>query len=201
MSSWTGGGCRRRREGQPLLVVGVIAAVLLATSAVAAQGLPGGVTPERGVRLPSPAPDVQPDAISGDDGPWERTSWRHVPGEDVPVGYRVVTTYHGALLGTGSALFGFHWLLSVVLSESDFRIDDGRLARDEGRNAPLIAPLIGPFIALGTEADRPAAEQVLLALDGVAQMGSLAMAMAGLLLPQHWLVKIELHSAGFQYRF
>ena len=52
----------------------------------------------------------------------------------------------------------------------------------------VVAPLIGPFVALGAEEGRPAGEIALLVGDGVAQVGSLAMVVTGLLLRQRWLV-------------
>ncbi len=118
-------------------------------------------------------------------------SFPYEPGDDVPDGYRVVTTYNGPLLGSGGALFAFHYVLAVVLSSSDFTIGTGSEERDDARNDALIVPLMGPFIALGTEADRPVEEQVLFALDGIAQVASFSVAMSGLMLKQQWLLEIQ----------
>ncbi|HEX5634269.1 MAG TPA: hypothetical protein VFX50_13610, partial [Gemmatimonadales bacterium] len=113
----------------------------------------------------------------------------------------VVTTYHGPLLGTGAALFGFHWILSAVLAQTDFRIGEDTRTRDPSRNNPLSAPLVGPFIALGTEEGRPPEERAVLALDGIAQVGSLCMAMAGLVLEQQWLVRVTAGGAVLSLAF
>ncbi len=162
--------------------------LLMATCAptrALAQGVSGEYAPERGVRMPTAPPEL------GHTGDRVRDARRYREGQLVPPGHEVVTTYHGPLLGAGTALFGFHYILSVVLSQTDFRLGRDVRVRDEARNDALMAPLLGPFIALATERSRPVDEMALVALDGVAQIGSLAMAMSGLVLKQEWLMRSE----------
>lgn len=177
--------------------MGLVLAVLAGASPAQGQGLPGGYAPERGVRLPSRLPVEDEDVLDERDD--DVRPYR--PGMLVRPGYHVVTTYHGALLGTGTALFAFHWVLSLVLARADLRLDSGEVVRPDARNDALMAPLIGPFIALGTERERPDAEMALFALDGVAQVGSLVMAMSGLLIEQRWVVRVEPTGVAVSTRF
>ncbi len=136
------------------------------------------------------------------DGEAERDRARpYRDGQLVPPGHEVITTFHGPLLGAGTALFGFHWVLGLVLSQVDFRLDGSDAARPEARNNPLMVPLVGPFIALGTDDARPAAETAVLVLDGVAQIGSLGMIALGITLRQKWLVRIQPTGADLAISF
>lgn len=169
---------------RPTIVLALLGIGLSSATTVRAQGLDAEFAPERQIRVP----DIDAEEPEID----ERRSRRYRDGQLVPPGYEVVTTYHGALLGSGAALFAFHWVLGVVLAKTDLSISDDGSVRDESRNNALMAPLWGPFIALASERGRPGGESALLALDGIAQIGGLAMAMLGLSLRQKWLVPIEL---------
>ncbi len=145
--------------------------------------------PEQQIRVPQLQLEEPPD-------PDERPSRRYRQGALIPPGYVLTTTYNSPLLGTGAALLSFHWILSLVLARTDLSLAPDSAVRKEGRNNALMAPLVGPFIALGTDDDRPGAEYALLTLDGVAQLGSLAMIAAGLTLREKWLVPVEVDVAG-----
>ncbi len=160
----------------------LVAIVLLSPTSARAQGLDAEYAPERQIRVPElVAPEPEPDMDRA--RPYRE-------GQLVPPGHEVVTTYHGPLLGSGVALLAFHWVLSLVLARTDLSFAEDGVERAEGRNNPLMAPLIGPFVALGTDAERPGAEYALLAVDGIAQLGGLTMAMIGLTLRQRWLVPL-----------
>lgn len=169
---------------RPFAALSLVVIGLSSTARVRAQGLDAELAPERQIRVP----DIEAEEPEID----EREARAYRDGQLVPPGYEVVTTYHGPLLGSGAAIFAFHWVLGVVLARTDLALGDAEDARAESRNNPLMAPLIGPFVALAGEEGRPGGESALIALDGVAQIGGLAMAMLGLTLRQKWLVPIDL---------
>jgi hypothetical protein len=106
--------------------------------------------------------------------------------------HQVVTSYHTGALASGIVLFGFNWVLGVVVSRAELSLDDEEADRPAARNHPLMAPLVGPFIALGTDEARPGGEVALLLVNGLAQVGGVALAMVGLSIEERRLVPIAL---------
>ncbi len=104
---------------------------------------------------------------------------RWEPGEPIPAGYHVEEKPKLALAITGGVLFGTFWLFSAAggVSASHDNGDDKYL--------PLVAPVVGPFIAMGTVPRRGDSDTALidfgLALDGLVQAGGAAMLVAGLM--------------------
>jgi 16S rRNA U516 pseudouridylate synthase RsuA-like enzyme len=94
------------------------------------------------------------------------------------------------LVGGGIGMLGGAWLLSAVFAAAAMG-DDGSLLgsnHDPEDWAPLFVPLAGPFIAIGTlEADSQGA--LLLALDGIAQLGGLTLIIVGATVKRTYLVR------------
>jgi hypothetical protein len=169
---------------------------LLAFPAVArAQHVPSEVSPERQTLLPSslhPTYEVaapEPDEIQD----------RWMPGDAVPPGYHVEHGPDGALLAVGGATFAFGYVLAVVLARADVPFLAGEGATAVGRNDPLYAPLIGPFIAAG-RADRGADEIAVLCVDGALQLGGLALFAGGLAVPRAYLERDDGSDVRFSLR-
>jgi hypothetical protein len=119
-------------------------------------------------------------------------------GDPIPPGYGTTTTFHKGLVIAGAVTLGAMWVASIaayaMLIEEDDRVtfDDGSgnfvtIEDDaEERWAPLVVPVVGPFIAIGTSEDTSAAPY--LVIDGVAQVGGLTMLIVGLVMKKEKLV-------------
>jgi hypothetical protein len=151
-----------------------------------AQRTPSDVAPERQTYIGEPSDDYgvpQP--------PADRPPLRYQPGNPVPEGYRIEESYHTPLLSSGAVVLSFNYLLAVVAVRGDLEVGDADPDARALRNMqPLYAPLIGPFVALGGSGWTDG-ERALLAVNGVAQISGLALAMAGLVLSESYLVYQE----------
>lgn len=78
------------------------------------------------------------------------------------------------LVWTGASLFALSYLASAISATTGYSTDDG-LTSDR---AVMWVPAVGPFVMMGTETS--ASSEVLLALDGLAQIGGLTMFVYGL---------------------
>jgi hypothetical protein len=118
--------------------------------------------------------------------------------DDEPVAphREVVTTYHTGALASGIVLLGFNWVLGLVVARAEVTLADRDTPRPEARNNPLMAPLVGPFIALGTDDERPGGEIALLLVNGIAQLGGLALVTVGLSFSQRHVVEVSLGPGG-----
>jgi len=116
------------------------------------------------------------------------------PGQAVPVGYRVASGFHTGLLAGGCTLFGFSYVLSIVVATAD---DAARHAAAESLTGetnevenpsrrPLYVPLIGPFLAVASD-KRSGSAVALMVLDGITQGAGFTLAMFGLATRQQWL--------------
>jgi hypothetical protein len=149
--------------------------------AASAQGVDPGRVPESGTRpsaLPEPAPPSERPVVQI---PYD-------PERPIPEGFvRRSGPRVGIMMG-GAALFGFAYATSVVLAVTDAELTESDVEEVEAsrHNQALLAPLIGPFAALGTS-NRTPGESVLLTVDGVLQAGGLAMFLVGLATREHWL--------------
>jgi hypothetical protein len=169
---------------RPALAFAIVLTGLFGSGQVAAQGVRPSEAPERGTRLPGRGSEEdrlghpEPRTVQI---PWDQD-------KPVPPGFRLGSGPRWGLFVGGMATFGFSYLTGVILAANDVRLtgQDEELEVSSGRNDPLYAPLIGPFVALGTE-ERPAGEQALLAVGGLLQAGGLTLAMFGLAGREVWL--------------
>lgn len=110
------------------------------------------------------------------------------PGKPIPEGYHLETRANRKLIGAGAGVLGGAWIFSVVLASV---IIDQNSGNDLGYG-PLFAPVLGPFIALGTSTldwDQDGYVGAFLVLDGLAQVGGAAMLIAGLVRDVKLLVR------------
>jgi hypothetical protein len=94
-------------------------------------------------------------------------------------------------LDLARAIHGTSWLINVVGASVALSSSNG-----DRSAAPLLVPVVGPFIGIGTNAfGRPNADfgdagAVVLALDGLVQVAGAAMLIAGIAAPKTILVPI-----------
>ena len=112
-----------------------------------------------------------------------------IEGAAIPPGYRVATQPRVGLAVAGFTLFGSLYTASAITG--GFVIDGGT----SGGGA-LIAPVVGPFIAIGT-AGGGGGVAVLLMFDGLGQSAGLAMAIAAFAAPSKYIVRSEYGSLTF----
>jgi hypothetical protein len=122
----------------------------------------------------------------------------------VPAGYHLTTRFSKGLFIAGTVTFGSTWLLSVVVAgelQNTTTLDctsAGCSQASTSKYTPLYVPVVGPFIALGTLSPNGGGTIILL-LDGVAQAGGIAMAIAGLASNNHILVRNEANSLHLHF--
>lgn len=165
-----------------------------------AQGVRLGEAPERGTRLPGRGSEEDREAEV--ERPARRIGWD--PERTVPEGFRLMSGPRYGLVVGGAATFGFAYLTGVIFAAADVRLTEQDVEQEEstGRNDALYAPLIGPFVALGT-AERPAGEQAILVTGGLLQAAGLTLAMFGLAGREHWLERdlvVDVGPAGVTLR-
>lgn len=103
-------------------------------------------------------------------------------GDPIPPGYHRETSIRKGLVIGGAVTFGTLYLVSALTAAAVSDLSGGE------DFVPLYIPVAGPFVTIGTS-DAPAGGAVLLAVDGVAQAGGLAMLILGLAVPRDELVR------------
>ncbi len=148
---------------------------------------------QEGEELPLPPPppdyDAQQYEPQYDDAPQYREPYRAPPrkikdwdpNEPVPPGYTAVTRPRLGLVIPGSIVFGVSYVLSFIIGL------EGVLAGFR-QMWPLMIPVAGPFIGLGTMPG-DVVTGVLLTLDGIAQVAGATMFIIGLAAPSTILVR------------
>lgn len=107
------------------------------------------------------------------------------PGNPIPPGYHPESQIRKGLVIAGAVTTGSLWLLSSVIGLAAQSVEDDWDSWDDENDDdlywPLVIPLAGPFITVGTVGtdDLEAPGTMLLIIDGVAQAGGLAMLIAG----------------------
>jgi hypothetical protein len=155
------------------------ASLLVMPTAVAAQSAappPGGYfTPQTGFYpyYPPPAPSPQ----SADPHLPPPLTLPYDDGQTVPQGYKVKTQRVRAAVIAGASTFGTSYIASLVA---------GAAAHASGGFAPLFAPVVGPFITVGT-ARSQGAGTLWLALDGMAQTAGATVLIYGLVAREKFL--------------
>lgn len=108
--------------------------------------------------------------------------------QQIPPGYHVRSKVRGGLIGGGAGLLGGFWIISIItgaVGNAGHELTDG----DEPWT-PMYVPVVGPFITMATASnDLSGGGTALLAIDGVAQLGGLAMIVLGITLPKKQLVR------------
>jgi hypothetical protein len=105
-------------------------------------------------------------------------------GQAVPPGYHVEERARRGLVIAGTVTFGSAYLISILGASSAVASDDN--SSDDF--APLFIPVAGPFITLGTAEDADGVAPIFI-LDGIAQVGGLALLIAGLAAQESILVR------------
>ena len=143
---------------------------------------PAGAYPYRGQPYGPPPYGAPPQAPPGYPGAWGYPPAAQPPplpatipyreGRQPPPGYTLETQSIRGLWLSGIITFGAPWFMSAVGA--------GILLDEEKEDvAPLFAPVLGPFIAIGTLAtDSPGT--TLLMVDGLAQAAGVGLLIAGL---------------------
>jgi hypothetical protein len=103
------------------------------------------------------------------------------PNTPIPPGYHVEEHARKGLIVGGAVLFGTTYLLSAISAAA---VSDSNAATTA--NA-LYIPAVGPFIQMGQSTS--ATEGLFLALDGLCQVGGIAMFIGGLAAPNKELVR------------
>jgi hypothetical protein len=132
--------------------------------------------------MPPPGYPMQPGAypmyvVVPSEMDWE-------PGQPIPPGFQPDTRVRLGFVLSGAVTLGVVWLGNVVVASLTLGNGNG------SETAPLFAPVLGPFIAIGTIG--PSALTGLgvfwLAFDGVVQGAGAGLLIAGLAAPRHVLV-------------
>jgi hypothetical protein len=99
-------------------------------------------------------------------------------GETVPSGYALKQRRVRSLILAGSLTFGSTFLTSVIFGAVDSQL------------RPLFAPVVGPFVTIGT-AHSDAAGTLWLALDGMAQTAGAVLFVHGMVAREKYLQRVE----------
>jgi hypothetical protein len=147
-----------------------------------AQGYgPGYTTPLYQQTQPSYVP--QSVALSG---PRIIKDWSE--GEPIPPGYHESVRARKGLIIGGAVLFGTMYLISAFAAAAETDLSSC------GCHGGLFIPGAGPFVELGHSGGATAS--LFLVLDGVSQVGGIAMFIAGFAAPQTVLVRNDMGSKG-----
>jgi len=171
-----------------------------------AYGPPPGAYPPPGY-YPPPPPGYYPPGYY----PEPPSEIDYEEGQPIPPGYRPEEKIRKGLVIAGACVFGGVYLVTVIMVSTTA---SDAVDRGEGPEW-LYVPLAGPFIAIAAIDGMNTGVGALLALDGVAQVGGLAMFIAGLAAKKKVLVRdysmggtrieltptIGVGSAGAQLRF
>jgi hypothetical protein len=107
----------------------------------------------------------------------------YVEGKPIPRGYRLVERSNKPLIASGLSLFALAYGISLGVSLVTLSVGG-----NEGEEfAPLLIPVAGPFITMGTFDEGSAT----LTFDGIAQTAGLLMTVIGVFATESSLVRID----------
>jgi hypothetical protein len=132
----------------------------------------------------APPPGMSPQ-YGVQNGPRVIRNWDE--SQPLPPGYHVESRVRVGLIVGGAVTFGTMYLLTALVAGL---VDDGG-----GSAGACYVPGIGPFIQMG-QADT-ATDGFLLALDGIVQLGGIAMLVAGIAAPKTELVRNDIGGVHF----
>ncbi|MBI4952543.1 MAG: hypothetical protein HY908_10960 [Myxococcales bacterium] len=138
--------------------------------------------------MPRPAGRTPAVFVHGDGTPVDKLP--HVAGKIIPAGYELGEQPQRNLVLGGALGLGLTYGLTLAVGAA-------LVAGDNDGGAALFAPVLGPFIAIGTlgVTERGAvqdAARAMLVVDGLAQSASLTVLVLGFALPEDVLVRSEL---------
>jgi hypothetical protein len=143
----------------------------------AAPPAPAAAPPEAALRVYPPPPTLYSSPVRPRELDWE-------DGQPIPEGYRVEGRIRKGLVIAGAATFGAAYILTAL--GAAIAIDN---SEDGEPYEPLFIPVAGPFVTIRT-ADASATATFGLVVDGVVQVGGLAMLIAGLAAQEQVLVRV-----------
>jgi hypothetical protein len=111
-------------------------------------------------------------------------------GDPIPQGFAVRSRANRSLLIAGSITFGAPYLISALVAATVVSANSS----DGGQFAPMFAPVVGPFITIGT-AHAEGAGTFWLIFDGLAQAGGVAMFIAGMTMEEKYLQRTPAHAS------
>jgi len=115
----------------------------------------------------------------------------YLEGQPIPPGYHQDTKARTGLIAAGAAVFGGLWLVSAGVGLAYQELQDDLASAVEKKSKdkewPLVIPLAGPFITIGTAHAQQEAS-FLLVVDGLGQCAGVAMFIAGFAAPKQVLV-------------
>jgi hypothetical protein len=167
--------------------------------ATAAQPPPGYAPPPPGYGQPPPGYYPPPGYPPYGQPPRDTRPIKmdYEEGDPIPQGYHVRTKVRAGLIGGGAGMIGGLWIISIIagaIGNAGHELTDG----DEPWT-PMYIPVVGPFITMGTAArDLSSAGHALLAIDGIIQVGGLAMIVLGAVLPKKELIRDDLGAKNFK---
>jgi hypothetical protein len=106
-----------------------------------------------------------------------------VDGQRIPLGYRLEERSNKPLIASGLSLFALAYGLSLGVGLAVVTVGGS----DSEEFAPLLVPLAGPFIALGTLPEASAT----MTLNGITQTAGLIMTFIGIFATEQVLVRID----------
>lgn len=112
----------------------------------------------------------------------------YTEGQRIPYGYRLEERSNKPLIASGLALFGLAYGLSLGVGLAVVTVGGS----DSEEFAPLLIPLAGPFIALGTLPDASAT----MTLNGITQTAGLLMTAIGIFATEQLLVRVDAPAAS-----
>jgi hypothetical protein len=168
------------------LAAGLVAMVALALPRAAAAQDDAPDLPPRAYTAPlsqRTQPSYVPQSVALS-GPRIINDWEE--GDPVPPGYHPTTRVRKGPVIAGSIVFGVFYLISTLVAAVGSDTNQG----SGNPEAALWIPAVGPFIQMGSTST--AVGNWVLAIDGIAQSGGLALLIYGVAAPRTVLVRNDL---------
>jgi hypothetical protein len=119
-------------------------------------------------------------------GPRVITDWED--GEPIPQGYHQTTRTRTGMIVAGAVTFGSLYFLSLLVASVGSDTSNG--SGSSNPVASLYVPGVGPFIQMTNSSSATA--NLFLAIDGIAQVGGIAMLVYGITSPRTVLIRNDL---------
>ncbi len=146
------------------------------------RGSAGGGPPPGAPRPPYPYPPY-PFAYGGI--PLSPPTLPYEEGKPIPPNYKLEEHSNSPLVITGLSLFALAYGISLGVSTVILSVD----SRDGGSYAPLLIPVVGPFITMAT--DEGSEAMATMTLDGITQTAGILCILIGSFATEKLLVRID----------